>query len=79
MSNITFIIYLILFNDIILLKQWVVVWNPWEKKAKTITDMGDEEYRQTICVDGAAVEKSITLKPGEEWTGRLELSVLPSI
>ncbi|CAI9291135.1 unnamed protein product [Lactuca saligna] len=56
-----------------------VVWNPWEKKAKTITDMADEEYRQTICVDGAAVEKSITLKPGEEWTGRLELTVLPSI
>ncbi|KAL4565461.1 hypothetical protein LXL04_029557 [Taraxacum kok-saghyz] len=56
-----------------------VVWNPWEKKAKAITDMGDEEYRQTICVDGAAVEKPIKLKPGEEWTGRLELTALPSI
>ncbi|KAI3691827.1 hypothetical protein L6452_31629 [Arctium lappa] len=56
-----------------------VVWNPWEKKAKAITDMGDEEYRQTICVDGAAIEKPISLKPGEEWTGRLELSALPSI
>lgn len=56
-----------------------VVWNPWEKKAKAISDMGDEEYRQTICVDGAAIEKPITLKPGEEWTGRLELSSLPSI
>ncbi|KAJ0802670.1 putative glucose-6-phosphate 1-epimerase [Helianthus annuus] len=53
-----------------------VVWNPWEKKAKAIVDMGDDEYRQTICVDGAAVEKPITLKPGEEWTGRLELSAL---
>ncbi|XP_071727603.1 putative glucose-6-phosphate 1-epimerase [Rutidosis leptorrhynchoides] len=57
-------------------KKWAVVWNPWEKKAKAITDMGDEEYRQTICVDGAAVENPITLKPGEEWTGRLELSAL---
>ncbi|KAL8263861.1 hypothetical protein R6Q59_021991 [Mikania micrantha] len=56
-----------------------VVWNPWEKKAKAITDMADEEYRQTICVDGAAVERPITLKPGEEWTGRLELSALPSL
>nr|GEX06676.1 putative glucose-6-phosphate 1-epimerase isoform X1 [Tanacetum cinerariifolium] len=56
---------------------YVVVWNPWEKKARAIQDMGDEEYRQTICVDGAAVEKPITLKPGEEWTGRLELSALP--
>lgn len=41
-------------------------------------DLGDEEYKHMLCVDGAAVEKSITLKPGEEWTGRLELSVVPS-
>ncbi|XP_010914247.1 putative glucose-6-phosphate 1-epimerase isoform X1 [Elaeis guineensis] len=56
----------------------VVVWNPWEKKSKTMVDFGDEEYKQMLCVDGAAVEKPITLKPGEEWTGRLELSAVPS-
>ncbi|XP_038902964.1 putative glucose-6-phosphate 1-epimerase isoform X5 [Benincasa hispida] len=56
----------------------VVVWNPWEKKAKSIVDLGDEDYKQMLCVDGAAIEKPITLKPGEEWTGRLELSVIPS-
>lgn len=56
----------------------VVVWNPWEKKSKSIVDFGDEEYKQMLCVDGAAVGKPITLKPGEEWTGRLELSVVPS-
>lgn len=55
-----------------------VVWNPWERKSKSMTDFGDEEYRQMLCVDGAAIEKPITLKPGEEWTGRLELSVVPS-
>lgn len=56
----------------------VVVWNPWEKKSKSIVDFGDEEYKQMLCVDGAAVGNPITLKPGEEWTGRLELSVVPS-
>ncbi|XP_061343625.1 putative glucose-6-phosphate 1-epimerase isoform X3 [Gastrolobium bilobum] len=56
----------------------VVVWNPWEKKSKSVVDLGDEEYKQMLCVDGAAIEKPITLKPGEEWTGRLELSVVPS-
>lgn len=56
----------------------IVVWNPWEKKSKTMVDLGDEEYKQMLCVDGAAVEKPITLKPGEEWTGRLDLSVVPS-
>ncbi|KAK7318143.1 hypothetical protein RJT34_02841 [Clitoria ternatea] len=56
----------------------VVVWNPWEKKSKSIVDLGDEEYKQMVCVDGAAIEKPITLKPGKEWTGHLELSVVPS-
>lgn len=55
-----------------------VVWNPWEKKSKTMADFGDEEYKQMLCVDAAAVERAITLKPGEEWTGRLELSAVPS-
>ncbi|KAK6920030.1 Aldose 1-/Glucose-6-phosphate 1-epimerase [Dillenia turbinata] len=56
----------------------VVVWNPWEKKSKAIMDFGDEEYKQMVCVDAAAIEKPITLKPGEEWTGRLEILVVPS-
>lgn len=55
-----------------------VVWNPWEKRSKAIVDLGDEEYKQMLCVNGASIEKPITLKPGEEWTGRLELSVVPS-
>ncbi|XAR70212.1 Glucose-6-phosphate 1-epimerase [Bertholletia excelsa] len=41
----------------------VVVWNPWEKKSKSMADFGDEEYKQMVCVDGAAIEKPITLKP----------------
>ncbi|KAL6124091.1 hypothetical protein ACLB2K_076606 [Fragaria x ananassa] len=56
----------------------VVVWNPWEKKSKSMVDFGDEEYKQMLCVDAAAIEKPVTLKPGEEWTGRLQLSVVPS-
>ena len=55
-----------------------VVWNPWDKKSKSMVDFGDEEYKQMLCVDGAAIEKPITLKPEEEWTGRLQLLVLPS-
>ena len=54
------------------------VWNPWDKKSKSMTDFGAEEYKQMLCVDGAVIEKPVTLKPGEEWTGRLQLSVVPS-
>lgn len=57
----------------------VVVWNPWDKKSRVITDFGDEDYKRMLCVDAAAIEKPITLKPGEEWTGRVELSVMDSI
>ncbi|CAN8325702.1 unnamed protein product [Cochlearia groenlandica] len=56
----------------------VVVWNPWDKKAKALADLGDEEYKHMLCVDGAAIEKPITLKPGEEWTGKLILSLVLS-
>ncbi|XP_057987952.1 putative glucose-6-phosphate 1-epimerase [Hevea brasiliensis] len=55
-----------------------VVWNPWDRKAKAMADFGDDEYKHMLCVEAAAVEKPITLKPGEEWRGRLELSAVPS-
>ncbi|CAL5328581.1 unnamed protein product [Camellia sinensis] len=55
-----------------------VVWNPWDKKAKAMADFGDDEYKHMLCMETAAVEKAITLKPGEEWRGRQELSAVPS-
>ncbi|XP_076956385.1 putative glucose-6-phosphate 1-epimerase [Bidens hawaiensis] len=55
-----------------------VVWNPWDKRAKAIADLGDDEYKHMLCVEAAAIEKAITLKPGEEWKGRQELSAVPS-
>ncbi|XP_043687381.1 putative glucose-6-phosphate 1-epimerase isoform X2 [Telopea speciosissima] len=43
----------------------------------------DHEKKQTVVIrkeglPDVAIEKPITLKPGEEWTGRLELSVVSS-
>ncbi|KAI7753917.1 hypothetical protein M8C21_033116 [Ambrosia artemisiifolia] len=52
----------------------VVVWNPGEEKAKTIEDLGEGEYKNFVAVEAAAIEKPVTLKPGEEWEGRLEFS-----
>lgn len=54
------------------------VWNPWSRKAKSLADFGDEDYVSMLCVDSAAVETPIVLKPSEEWTGRQELSVVGS-
>ncbi len=55
-----------------------VVWNPWKDKAKGMSDFGDEDYREMVCVESAAIEKPITLKPGEEWQARQELKKVPS-
>lgn len=55
-----------------------VVWNPWDKKAKAMADFGDDEYKHMLCVEAAAIEKPVTLKPGEEWKVRQELSAVPS-
>ncbi|KAL1819905.1 hypothetical protein ACET3Z_014774 [Daucus carota] len=55
-----------------------VVWNPWDKKSKAMADLGDNGYKHMICIEAAAVEKPIFLKPGEEWIGRQELSTVPA-
>lgn len=57
---------------------YAVVWNPWDKKAKSLPDLGDEDYKKMLCVDSAAVETPIVLKPSEEWKGRQELSTVSS-
>ncbi|MBA0593845.1 hypothetical protein Gorai_010775, partial [Gossypium raimondii] len=54
-----------------------VVWNPWDKKAKALADFGDDEYKHMLCVETAAIEKPITLTPGEEWRGSQELCAVP--
>ncbi|KAF8390499.1 hypothetical protein HHK36_025025 [Tetracentron sinense] len=55
-----------------------VVWNPWDKKAKALPDFGDEDYKTMLCVDSAAIENPVVLKPLEEWKGQQELSNVSS-
>ncbi|XVF60220.1 hypothetical protein PTKIN_Ptkin08bG0027300 [Pterospermum kingtungense] len=55
-----------------------VVWNPWDKKAKALPDLGDEDYQSMLCVDSAAIETPIILKPFQEWKGRQEISTVSS-
>ncbi|XP_051114613.1 putative glucose-6-phosphate 1-epimerase [Andrographis paniculata] len=54
------------------------VWNPWDKVAKALPDLGDEDYKTMLRVDSAAIETPIVLKPFEEWKGRQELSTVSS-
>jgi glucose-6-phosphate 1-epimerase len=41
---------------------------------------GDEEYKEMVCIEAAAVERAVVVAPGEQWEGGQTLSVdtLPS-
>ncbi len=42
-----------------------VVWNPWTGKAKTMSDMGENEWQRMLCIESAnAADNAITLQPG---------------
>ncbi|KAJ2781160.1 hypothetical protein GGI15_003302 [Coemansia interrupta] len=43
----------------------VVLWNPWEQKAREMGDFADDEYHRMVCVEAGTVASSIALKPGQ--------------
>ncbi|MBA0835518.1 hypothetical protein Goarm_007794, partial [Gossypium armourianum] len=51
---------------------------PGIKRQNALADFGDDEYKHMLCVETAAIEKPITLTPGEEWRGSQELCAVPS-
>jgi glucose-6-phosphate 1-epimerase len=54
-----------------------VVWNPWEKAAAALADLGDEEWKDFACVEASnIVGGAVTLEPGEEHVLRATVSVL---
>jgi D-hexose-6-phosphate mutarotase len=55
-----------------------VVWNPWIAKAKAMSDFGDEEYQQMVCVEsGNVAVNEITLLPGQTSGLKVKLSSAP--
>merc|ERR1712174_52016 len=45
----------------------IVVWNPWVEKAKRLSDFGDNEYKEMICVETGHIKPAIRLAPGTVW------------
>jgi glucose-6-phosphate 1-epimerase len=42
-----------------------VVWNPWVDKARSMSDFGDDEWKDMVCVESAnAGDDAVTLAPG---------------
>lgn len=56
-----------------------VVWNPWIAKAQAMSDFGDEEYRQMVCVEsGNIMDDKLSLPPGRtaQLTARISSAPL---
>lgn len=46
-----------------------VVWNPWIEKAKAMSDFGDDEWPQMVCIETAnAADNIVSLQPGKSHT-----------
>jgi glucose-6-phosphate 1-epimerase len=44
-----------------------VVWNPWIEKARALSDLGDGEWRQMICIECSNVSDfAVNLAPGQQ-------------
>jgi glucose-6-phosphate 1-epimerase len=53
-----------------------IVWNPWEKGAAGLADLGDDEWTQMMCVEASNIlGAAVWLGPGETHTMGATLSV----
>ena len=53
-----------------------VVWNPWVRKAHSLSDFGDNEWIQIVCIETCNVyEFAVELAPGEQHTMKAIVSV----
>lgn len=52
-----------------------VIWNPWIRKAQALADLGDDEWRDFVCVETCNVSPmAVTLAPGERHVMRVKIS-----
>ncbi|UHQ22663.1 D-hexose-6-phosphate mutarotase [Lysobacter sp. 5GHs7-4] len=52
-----------------------VVWNPGERLAADLADLGAGEHRRFVCVEAAAAAAPLRLEPGQRWQGSQTLTV----
>jgi glucose-6-phosphate 1-epimerase len=54
-----------------------VVWNPWENGARSMADLGDEEWREMACVEASNIlSGAVTLGAGQTHTMETTISIL---
>jgi glucose-6-phosphate 1-epimerase len=56
----------------------VVVWNPWQEKAKASVDIGEHNYPKYVCVEVGRVSDIVKLDKNQSWKGSQEITLLKS-
>jgi D-hexose-6-phosphate mutarotase len=55
-----------------------VVWNPWIEKARALGDLGDDEWKQMICIECSNVSDfAVNLAPGQQHTMNTTVQLRP--
>jgi len=54
----------------------VVVWNPWQEKAKASVDIGEHNYPKYVCVEVGRVSDAVKLDKNQSWKGTQEITLL---
>lgn len=54
----------------------VVVWNPWQEKAKAAVDIGEHNYPKYVCVEVGHVSNAVKLDSNQSWKGVQEIKLL---
>jgi glucose-6-phosphate 1-epimerase len=44
-----------------------VIWNPWAEGAHALSDLGDDEWQDMVCVEGSNIlENAVELAPSAD-------------
>lgn len=58
---------------------FLVIWNPWMDKAREMSDFGDDEYPNMVCVEAGHVSSPVILLPGTAFEASQILQVNQSM
>ena len=55
-----------------------VVWNPWTEKARSLPDLGDDQWPRMLCIETCNVGAfAVTLAPGQQHRMKATISAAP--
>lgn len=57
------------------LNYFAVIWNPWIDQAREMSDFGDDEFPNMLCVESGHVSSPVILLPGTAFEASQILQV----